>query len=922
MDLSGFLQLLQGVRRSGSGHVARCPAHDDKRQSLSITAGKDGRILLRCHAGCEWKAVVDALRIPASDLFAESRSINRSRAKQAQAANFEQRTIVATYDYEDLDGTLLYQAVRLEPKAFYQRVPHPTLDGRWLLGTTPGWYVDRGETWRKVGDDRTKSPEAGAEWIEIPARRVLYRLPGLDAIKPVRLFIVEGEKDADALWAIGLHATTSVAGAGKWRPWANEYAQQVLTLGPHQVICLPDNDDAGRRHMADVAESLEAVGITVAWVELSGVPEKGDVSDWLKQGHGMQALLDLVDGHAQAPPKVERRGPAEPAPGVPPIPDGLGYGLDDLGRLSTVRTSGQGQNQQTLIDPLGTFDAWIVEEIRRDDGVEVSLEYAIQGRSADGDFLDRVVVPAEKFAGLSWVPKAWGTAATIYQGQAKADHLRTAIALRSTPLKRKTFSHTGWRLLGNRWCYLHAGGAIGEPTAIVDLGSAFTRFRLPEYDAIKARDGTKLSWSLMRRLAPLRVMAPLWSAVWRAPLCEAKATDFSLVMLGSTGIMKSSLAAVALCHYGNFPNKTSFPEAWLSSAGAMEDLAFRLKDMLCPLDDYVKQAGDKEIESKGTRIIRAQGNQTSRGRLNADLTRRESRPPRGLILLTAEGMPPGESVAARTFAVEMKAGDVVLKALDEAQSPRAIHLLGHAMAGYTSWLAERIGEPEFKASLEERFRTVRAQIRGASGGVHARVPENAANLLIGAEIGAAYAVHVDAMSQAEADALLVECREAVASLIAAQGREIGSRKPTMMFLELLQSCLLAKRVCFARTLDAMNDGTKGGPVPVGWASDAKLYLLPAEGINSVYKAIRDSGESFAIDPRRIMTELAEQGIVETDKEGNTAKVVKSSGRSVRAYVLLREAVERAMGHEIVVPGVDTGFDATSGPSGDDDRAPF
>ncbi len=51
-----------GGDRTGSGWIARCPAHDDRRPSLSIGEGKDGTTLIHCHAGCEQRHVIEALR--------------------------------------------------------------------------------------------------------------------------------------------------------------------------------------------------------------------------------------------------------------------------------------------------------------------------------------------------------------------------------------------------------------------------------------------------------------------------------------------------------------------------------------------------------------------------------------------------------------------------------------------------------------------------------------------------------------------------------------------------------------------------------------------------------------------------------------------------------------------------------------------
>jgi putative DNA primase/helicase len=61
-----------GGHRAGAGWTARCPAHDDRTPSLSLTDTKDGKLLVRCHAGCDQKDVIAGLR--GRGLWGESRS--------------------------------------------------------------------------------------------------------------------------------------------------------------------------------------------------------------------------------------------------------------------------------------------------------------------------------------------------------------------------------------------------------------------------------------------------------------------------------------------------------------------------------------------------------------------------------------------------------------------------------------------------------------------------------------------------------------------------------------------------------------------------------------------------------------------------------------------------------------------------------
>jgi hypothetical protein len=67
------LSRLDNVAELSSGWSARCPAHDDDLNSLSVAVGDDGRALLFCHAGCNFRDVVDALGLRVRELFVPPR---------------------------------------------------------------------------------------------------------------------------------------------------------------------------------------------------------------------------------------------------------------------------------------------------------------------------------------------------------------------------------------------------------------------------------------------------------------------------------------------------------------------------------------------------------------------------------------------------------------------------------------------------------------------------------------------------------------------------------------------------------------------------------------------------------------------------------------------------------------------------------
>ncbi|MDA8191447.1 MAG: hypothetical protein M0Z68_08295 [Gammaproteobacteria bacterium] len=79
-----ILDRLEGVRRSGAGWIAKCPAHPDKSPSLSIREGQRGAVL-HCHAGCSFASIVDALGLKQSDTFNEPLSGPQRRLRATKA---------------------------------------------------------------------------------------------------------------------------------------------------------------------------------------------------------------------------------------------------------------------------------------------------------------------------------------------------------------------------------------------------------------------------------------------------------------------------------------------------------------------------------------------------------------------------------------------------------------------------------------------------------------------------------------------------------------------------------------------------------------------------------------------------------------------------------------------------------------------
>lgn len=247
MDINEVLEYFDGVKAAGKGWKALCPAHRDVNPSLSISQGSDGRTLLHCHAGCPTDSITAAVGLTMADLFPDGHNTRRDE-------------IVATYDYHDADGKVIYQNVRMEGKRFRQRQPNG--DGGW--------------TWNMQGIDR-----------------VLYRLPELLAVSPGErmIFVVEGEKSCDRVCHEGPIATTSIAGTNSWQKGGERYTEP---LRGHVVTVIPDHDEPGHEYARQVVNSLIGVAKEVRMVRLPDLADKGDISDWLDLGGTIEDLRELV----------------------------------------------------------------------------------------------------------------------------------------------------------------------------------------------------------------------------------------------------------------------------------------------------------------------------------------------------------------------------------------------------------------------------------------------------------------------------------------------------------------------------------------------------------------------------------------------------------------------------------------------------
>lgn len=272
MNIEEILTHFEKVERCGNGWHALCPAHADKKQSLSISQGDDGKILMYCHAGCSPSEIVQAAGLKITDLFPESpKPRTRSSGKAVK---------VAEYIYRDMNGNAVFKKIRRSDKSFY-------------------WLHAEGNRWEKGRGGKTAP---------------LYK--AYECKESKYLYIVEGEKDADNMTLHGLPAVSPPDGAGSGDKWRGEYTEY---LTGKRICIIQDNDEVGRNFAHKIACELYGKAELVKVLDLSKVwadiPEKGDISDMMNAVPDWgEKLQTLARDEAVFLPDAAAEGKPEPIP--------------------------------------------------------------------------------------------------------------------------------------------------------------------------------------------------------------------------------------------------------------------------------------------------------------------------------------------------------------------------------------------------------------------------------------------------------------------------------------------------------------------------------------------------------------------------------------------------------------------------------
>lgn len=464
---------------------------------------------------------------------------------------------------------------------------------------------------------------------------------------------------------------------------------------------------------------------------------------------------------------------------------------------------------------MANFTAKITKETRYKDEHNVRTVLTIEGKQ-DGEPLHEIGVEAEKFPGLSWVVPNWGIRCVVFPGSTVKDDMRAAIALNSKPTKHEVYTHTGWSKHNGEDVYLHNGGGIG-PTGNNDLLSVELPKELELYDLTCGGDVKhSIEWFMaFLAVVPAEIAWPMIASVI-APIHGA--VDFAVHVTGRTGTYKSELASLMQSAYGPEMDARHLPGSWSSTANALEAQAYRAKNALFCIDDFIPTGTSWQVRAynkTADQIIRGQGNQSGRARLTDVSNLQTTMYPRGMILSTGEDTPEGHSIRGRMLIVEITPGDVDLGNLSACQANREQYSI--MLGNYIMDVSKNVQTVQEKVYKDARdFRDSHIDVG------HSRTPTSLGRAIASTAHFLEWACRQAGWDDKKLDALRVSLYTAIIKVASDQSQYLQAVDPCESFVESINQ-IIGSHVGHLRT--------KGGGIPLraellGWTSEQSTGDLP------------------------------------------------------------------------------------------------
>ena len=480
----------------------------------------------------------------------------------------------------------------------------------------------------------------------------------------------------------------------------------------------------------------------------------------------------------------------------------------------------------------------------------------------------------------------FGAACRIFTGRGTKSRYSEAMQIQceNAPLST-VYQHTGYAVIDGERVFLNGENSVTKE-GLTDKYCVAMKDTLDNYKFVTEKDDNRYKTLLVElpKVAPkelvycglaLSFLTPL-NALLREVGIEP---GFILYFVGKTGSYKSTISKLFLNFFGVFDYNTPSPSNFKDTPNAVGMKMALTDSTLVLLDDRIPDATSadvKRMEAIEQSVARGIGDRASRGRLNSDMNLRTTPRPVCNLIITAEQAYSnvGESGIARSIAVELTPPTSETVQNIYHLQDNAVHL-NMCMSEYIQYVL--CNWDRLKAELKPLFRSYLENMKSEG---HARLNTTVAHLQLGIYTMCKWLESKSVLSADESSLMQSKALEIFKQLAAAQNKRITDEKPVKMFIEAVRELKDSKSICFKPV-------TAGSGIEVrdfvGYIDDDFYYFFPGR----IYSAVREyyarQGRVFPLNQTALFKQLADDGVVQADREQSTK--TKRTGDGKRSRLL-------------------------------------
>ncbi|EHJ01895.1 hypothetical protein CDLVIII_5413 [Clostridium sp. DL-VIII] len=447
------------------------------------------------------------------------------------------------------------------------------------------------------------------------------------------------------------------------------------------------------------------------------------------------------------------------------------------------------------------------------------------------------------------------------------------------------YEHVGWRLINNKWIYLHGGGNIGGN----NLNIKGKEDKILEVDH-KMNKRQALNQALnMLQIADYHKTIPMFLYTHLSVLKElfnvaGVNPNFLLWLEGLTGSRKTSTAKVFFNIFNR--SKDYLSATFKDTIGSLEEKSFQYKDSLLILDDFFHSISKQEwnyTQQVASEMIRRYGDNFGKSRLDKNMERGKEYPPRGMLVITGELTIKGESTVSRYLSIGIEKNDINLEVLKYHQENPKI--LSTHLYHFIKWVSDN--SEKIIKYIRDNFRNLRNKNQGKYG--HGRFPEVQAIYEIICNIFLEYAIELEIIDIEKKQDIYHQWNKFIYETISIHEKANLQQDPAIMYLQALQQLICDGEIKLTFRSRHTDKNT------IGYEDEENYYLSSEKTVQETIKYWRKFSIEFPATSEMLNKALDVLGIIKTKLDkGIIRRTHKISGDSRRFLIINKLKMEEVL----------------------------